>query len=227
MERSARASRPLSVERSPPSSNERTVLIGERSSLQMLWPYAEGEGGGARVVRRMLDGMEEVRNEQLATTQRRASWTCVFARPGTAGCAHALLRVAFRPPTARRAPPRRVHGPRRCLPGRSQPSGLAAVHGALHEHRFAVRHSSGPTGSCTNVDQPNLTAAGETWSWQAWYRDVDGELHLSSAVAITGPLFRSPSTRGASFTSVRSRGARAVHGVALDRSGGFLSKGNA
>lgn len=47
-------------------SNERTVLIGERSSLQMLWPYAEAEGGGARVVRRMLDGMEEVRNEQLA-----------------------------------------------------------------------------------------------------------------------------------------------------------------
>ena len=73
-----------------------------------------------------------------------------------------------------------------------------SVHGALHEHRFAVRHSSGPTGTAhlvfdlTNVStNANLTvvAAGETWSWQAWYRDVDGggapTSNLSSAVGVT------------------------------------------
>ena len=75
---------------------------------------------------------------------------------------------------------------------------VCSARGALHEHRFAVQQPSGPTGiaslvlDLTNVPtDANLTAvaAGETWSWQAWYRDVDGggapTSNLSSAVGVT------------------------------------------
>ena len=79
---------------------------------------------------------------------------------------------------------------------------VRSAHGALHEHRFAVQHPSGPTGTASLIldltDAPanvptnaNLTAvaAGETWSWQAWYRDVDGggapTSNFSSAISVT------------------------------------------
>ena len=74
---------------------------------------------------------------------------------------------------------------------------VCSAHGALHEHRLAVQHLSGPTGTAslflelTNVPtNANLTAvaAGATWYWQAWYRDVDGggapTSNFSSAIGV-------------------------------------------
>lgn len=99
---------------------------------------------------------------------------------------------------------------------------VCSARGALHEHRFAVQHPSGPTGTASLVlDLTNLpttanltaVAAGETWSWQAWYRAVDGggaaTPNLSSAVGALSTDRASGSFGSGGRTSVISRRARA------------------